>query len=333
MNERRLTHIPYVGLLAGLALFVGLIVYHDAAEVGAALSVAGGGVVIVALFHLLPIGLDAIGWWCVVPARERPRIRVFVFARWIGYSVNGLLPVMQVGGNVVRARLLARRGVPGVLAAASVVVDVTTLVFSQVLFALLGFALLFARLGAATPALPVVTGIGFMAVLVTAFYVAQRRGLFGGLIHNLERVVRVGGWFSASAEALDGAVRVLYARRRATTAATAWHLVSWVVGAGEVWIALHLLGRPTTFTTALLIESLGQVVRSLGFAIPGALGVQEAGYVVLGRMADLGPETSLALSLVQRVRDLLLGLPGLLVWWLEGAMTISQVAESRGGPG
>jgi putative membrane protein len=323
--------VPYAGLLAGLGLFIGLIGYHGVGEVSAALAAAGGGLVLVALFHLLPIALDALGWWCVLPARERPAVRTFVFARWIGYSVNGLLPVMQLGGNVVRARLLARHGVSGVRAAASVVVDVTTLVVSQVLFALLGFGLLVGRLGAATPAVPVVAGIALMAGLVRGFYLAQRRGLFGGLTRGLERVVGVGGWLTASAEAIDGAVRALYRRRRATAAATLWHLASWIVGAGEVWIALHFLGRPVTLTTALLIESLGQAVRSSAFAVPGALGVQEAGYLVLGRAVDLDPEASLALSLAQRVRDLILGLPGLLVWWLEGAASWSRAAGERAG--
>jgi putative membrane protein len=331
VKERALGSVPYAGLLLGLALFVGLITYHGAGAVGAALAAAGGGLVIVALCHLGPITLDAIGWWCVLPPRERPAVRTFVFARWIGYSVNSLLPVMQLGGNVVRARLLASRGVSGVRAAASVVVDVTTLVFSQVLFALLGFGLLGLRLGAETPAVPLVAGIVLIAAPVGGFYVVQRRGLFGGLTRSLERVVRVGGWLTASAEAIDEAVRALYRRRRATAAATCWHLASWIVGAGEVWVALHFLGSPVNLTTALLIESLGQVVRFSAFAVPGAIGVQEAGYLALGRTINLGPETSLALSLVQRVRDLLLGSPGLLVWWLGSATMGQRVAEEHGG--
>jgi len=309
-RARPLASLP---LLLGVALFTGLILYHGAAEVGAALAAAGAGLVLVALYHLLPIALDAIGWWCVLPAPGRPKIRTFVFARWVGYSVNGLLPVMQIGGNVARVRILMRGGVPGVRAVASTVVDVTTLVFSQVLFALLGVILLAARLGADTPAGPVLVGIA----LLGGFVLAQRRGFFGGLVRRFERVARVGDWLAASAEAIDAAVGELYQRRRAMAAATAWHLASWVVGAGEVWLALRFLGRPVDLATALLVESLGQVVRSSAFAVPGALGVQEAGYLVLGRTVALEPETSLALSLIQRVRDLILGLPGLLAWWLE----------------
>jgi putative membrane protein len=339
METRRETVRPfasarYTGLLLGLALFIGLITYTGIGEVGRALAVAGGGLVVVALFHLLPIALDALGWRCVLPPHERPPVRTFVFARWIGFSVNSLLPVMQVGGNVVRARLLARHGVAGVRAAASVVVDVTTLVFSQVLFALVGLGLLVARLGAETPAAPVAAGIFIMALLVLGFYVVQQRGLFAGLTRGLERIVRVGDWLTASAEAIDRAVHALYGRRRAMAAATGWHLLSWIVGGGEVWLTLYLLGHPVSLVTALLVESLGHAVRSAAFAVPGALGVQEAGYLVLGRVVDLGPEISLALSLAQRVRDLILGLPGLVVWWLDGAVAVPRVARQRvGEPG
>jgi putative membrane protein len=326
----------YASLLLGFSLLCGLLLYNGIAQVGAALATAGTGLVVVALFHLLPIALDARAWWHVLPPHERPPLGSYVFARWICFSINSLLPVMQVGGNVVRARLLARRGVDGVRAAASVVVDMTTLIFSQILFALLGLGLLAARFGADTPAAPVASGIAVMALLVLGFYLAQQRGLFAGLSQGLERVVGAGGWLTASATAIDEAVRALYARRGGTVAATAWHLASWIVGGAEVWLALHLLGHPVTLMTALLIESLGHAVRSAAFVVPGALGVQEAGYLALGRVVNLAPETALALSLAQRVRDLVLGLPGLVVWWMEGAIAVpegagGQASEPSGG--
>ena len=37
-----------------------------------------------------------------------------------------------------------------------------------------------------------------------------------------------------------------------------------------------------------MLESLGQAVRAGAFAVPGALGVQEGGYVMLGRVVGLG---------------------------------------------
>jgi hypothetical protein len=67
-----------------------------------------------------------------------------------------------------------------------------------------------------------------------------------------------------------------------------------------------------TWETALLLESLGQAVRGAAFAIPGSLGVQEGGFLLLAPFAGLTADTALALSLAKRAREVLLGIPGLL---------------------
>jgi hypothetical protein len=72
-----------------------------------------------------------------------------------------------------------------------------------------------------------------------------------------------------------------------------------------------------------MLESLGQAVRAGAFAVPGALGVQEGGYVMLGRVVGLEPETALALSLTKRVRELVLGIPGLIAWQLDAAASLT----------
>jgi hypothetical protein len=65
---------------------------------------------------------------------------------------------------------------------------------------------------------------------------------------------------------------------------------------------------------AVALESLSQAISTAAFLIPGALGVQEAGFVGLGALVGMGPEVALALALSRRVRDLVLYGPGLLVW-------------------
>jgi uncharacterized membrane protein YbhN (UPF0104 family) len=85
-----------------------------------------------------------------------------------------------------------------------------------------------------------------------------------------------------------------------------------VIGAGEVYIALRLLGSPVGWPDALMLESLGQAIRGAAFAIPGALGVQEGGYLLLAPFAGLAPDAALALSFAKRAREILLGVPGLI---------------------
>src|SRR5262245_44291488 len=319
-HGKPLTAGVYPGPAGGVLLFTALLAYHGAHQVGAALGVAGSGLIVVALYHLFPLVLDALGWWRLL-AGERPPFRTIVFGRWLGESVNTLLPAMQVGGNLVKARFLTRRGIPGTTAGASVVVDVTLLVLSQILFTLVGLTLLLVHLGGGSLTAPVLAGLAVMGTLLGGFYLAQRRGLFAVLAGLLERVARGTDWttLSASASALDESVARLYRDRPALAVAAGWHFLSWVVGAGEVWLALTVLGHPVEFPTALLLESLGQTIRAGAFLVPGALGVQEGGYLLLGRVVGLAPETSLALSLAKRVRELLLGVPGLIAWQIEGA--------------
>jgi putative membrane protein len=319
--------LAYPGLAIGLALFTALLAAHGVTEVGAALRAAGLGLLLVAAFHLLPMLGDAIGWRRLLPSELRPPVRTMLWARWIGESVNGLLPVLQVGGNIVKASLLARTGVGGAVSGATVVVDVTLVMLTQIVFTIIGLALLLAFIGGHPLALPVAVGLVIMGSILAAFYAAQRQGVFGALAELLVRFGR-GRWAGlvTGGDAIDASVAVLYRQRRTIAASSAWHLLSWLLGTGEVWLALWFLGQPVGLGEAVMLESLGQAVRAGAFAVPGALGVQEGGYVMLGPVVGLGPETALALSLAKRVRELVLGVPGLIAWQLDAA---AAVAEAR----
>ena len=59
--------------------------------------------------------------------------------------------------------------------------------------------------------------------------------------------------------------------------------------------------------------------------VPGALGALEGSFVLLGALFGLPAETTLAIALSKRVRELVLGLPGLFVWhWIEGHYLLRQ---------
>lgn len=317
-----LSRSGYTALAAGLLLLTGLIAFNGAGEVLAVLASAGWGLLVVALFHILPMLADALGWRALVasPVSASAILKL----RWIGESINSLLPVFQVGGTVVKAQLLARRGVESSTAGASVVVDVTTLAGAQLVFTLLGMALLLEHLGGRTLLVPLLAGVAVMSSLVTAFFVLQRRGLFAAIVRGINRLRRGRSQtLAAGAEELDQRVAALYGEPRAIGWALAWHFLAWVLGAGEVWLALHFVGHPVSWETALLLESLGQAIRVAAFIVPGAMGVQEGGFLVLGRAVGLAPETCLALSLSKRVREIVLGVPGLVAWQLEGALAKS----------
>jgi putative membrane protein len=240
-----------------------------------------------------------------------------VFARWIGESVNSLLPAGQIGGPVMMVRQLSQRGLRMRDAAAAITVSTTLQALAQIVFAMLGL-LLFGASAAhgamhdlQTAAL-IATGV--LAAMIIGFYMAQRRGLFGKALRVMSKVFGKRDWsaLTTRADAVDVAVRELYDQRGKVAASFALSLAGWIIGTVEVWLALRFLGHPVGWVDALLLESLGQAIRGAAFAIPGSLGIQEGGYLLLAPLVGLPPEAALALSLVKRARELLLGLPGLL---------------------
>src|SRR5439155_624664 len=241
----------------------------------------------------------SLGQFGFDPAVERPALRTVVSARWIAESINQLLPALHVGGNVVRARRLARAGMPGPLAGASVVVDITLHLFAQMLFTMLGLSLLLVSVRGAGINGSAIAGLVLSAVGAAGFYLMQRRGLFATLAALLRGVVRSDDWSPLidGAGAMDVWVRHLYRHPRALAVAEIWHVLSWLLGAGETWLALRFLGHPVELTTALVIESLGEGIRTAAFPVPAALGVQEGGFVLLGGLFGLTPSVSVALSL------------------------------------
>jgi uncharacterized protein (TIRG00374 family) len=107
---------------------------------------------------------------------------------------------------------------------------------------------------------------------------------------------------------------MIYAARSNVVASAVVHLGGWAIGVAEVAIVFAFMGHPVSIGEALVIESLLHAVRGAAFAIPSALGAQEGALVVLCAAFGIPPEQAIALSLVKRAADLVLGVPGLLGW-------------------
>lgn len=306
----------YAIWLAGFALLLALIARQGFFEVSSALAVAGFGMIWVTAYHLVPLFADTLAWHFLLPRRHHVPLLDLLWMRWLAESVNSLLPVAQLGGEFLKTRLLMLRRIPGATAGASAVGDLTTTAIAQVVFCALGVLLLAQYSNSGSAAWELLAGLGVLALLLVGFYAAQRAGLFFYLARGLERIGGQREWLSlsGSAAALDRAVNRLYQRQSAFWAACLFHLMGWIMGTGEVWLALYFLGYPVTLAEAFILESLITAVRAAAFAVPGALGVQEGGLMVIAPLVGLSPDTGLSLSLARRVRELTLGLPGLIAW-------------------
>ena len=318
--RRRRPRRRFAFVALGLGLLVWVIWRYGWREVGEAFVQAGWGIVWVSLFHFAPIACDTLGWRQLF--RPRPVIglsRLFVI-RWIGESVNNLLPVAQVGGDVLRMRLAARAGGPLATSAAATLVDFTIGLLTQMAVALVAMGLLTWQVGPSGPLGWLLLGIIVFTALIGGFVAVQAWGLFrriGRFASSIWRVFNRSSeaGLSARVEEVDGRVHSLYHLPRALAGCAAWRLASWTVGSVEIWLATYFLGSPVEPLDAFILHAVTMAIRSIAFIVPAGLGVQEGGFVLVGQMLGLSGPTALALGLVRRAREILVGAPGLAAWW------------------
>jgi len=309
-----------LGLGAAAAVF--LYATSDLSKILSALQTAGWGIAAVLAVHVPQTLAATAAWRAVIPAEGAPLLgRMFVL-RWVKDAVNALLPVAQVGGDVVRTRLLIRSGVKARTAIASSIVDVAISTASLFIYMLmgLGFLVLSPQKGVDATLAPRAAAVA--VVVAIAVVAAPRLGLFRWIERATLRLTKRQEWAEEEQEEeetpgdLQDAIVDLYRRRKPVLICAAWHVGAWLLGAVETYVNISILGLEPTWAEAFLIDSLGQGFRAAGFLIPGALGVQEGGYVVLFGMFGMPMEQALAFSTIRRIRELALGVPGLAAWAL-----------------
>jgi putative membrane protein len=301
--------------LIGVAVATALLAREGFVAVLGAFAAAGVGVVWSSLFHLVSMGLNARAWQLLLPRGRGSSLPFVGWLVWVREAVNGLLPVARVGGEVASARLLVHAGVPGPDAAASVIVDVTVGLATQLAFTFAGLGLLAAgHPGAAlVRTVWIAAAVGVPVVLVLA--AVQRAALFSRLARLARAIAgRRLEALASGAPRLDAAIDGIYRRRGRLLRCAAWQLAGWAAGAGEVWIFLRFQGAPVGIGDALAIEAVVQAASSAGFLVPAALGVQEGAFLAAGTAVGLLPGAALALALARRAREVLLFVPALVAW-------------------
>jgi putative membrane protein len=219
-----------------------------------------------------------------------------------------------VGGFVFGARAVTLLGVPWPVATASTVVDVTAEFLAQLAFTALGLVVLLLRAPDSSLATPLELGLGLAVAAAVAFIFLQSRAapLFARIGHRI-----AGRWLNEAqdrVQAVQTEMSEIYRQPLRLALGWAVHLLGWITTGVAGWIAYRLLGVPVDLEAALAIEALLSALAAIAFLVPVNAGVQEAGYAGLGAIFGIPPEISLSVSLIRRARDLVIGVPVLLIW-------------------
>jgi uncharacterized protein (TIRG00374 family) len=299
-------------LIVGVGIFAALVWQAGPAEVWSQLRGFGWKLLLFLLPSILMYLVDALAWRTCF--REPPPmgfLRLFL-VRMAGESLNNTLPSAYMGGEPIKALLLQREGISGAEGMASVIVAKTAMTVAQILFVLTGIACA----GLATQAegnLPaLITGSLLCAVFAMAAmalaYAGQRYGLGRMLLGFSGRTGLLRDWIESQREGLERMDETLGAfyrhdQRRFWISAGLFFL-GWSCEVAEVAVFAWLLGIPLGLSALIAIGALATVVKAAGFFLPGSLGAQEGGNVLLFLGFGLTHVSAITFSILRRFREL-----------------------------
>jgi putative membrane protein len=308
-------HLSYILALVGVLIGVVLVAYFGLGNVMTSVSKIGWPeFALIVGWQLVLFIILGVGWDVIMPVREGRRFWVPIWGRMVRDAAANCLPFSQVGGFIFGARAVTLQGIEWHTATASTVVDVTAEFLAQIVFACIGLAILLLRVPGSNITGAVEAGIGAAVAACFAFIWLQR-GVSSIFVRLGTRIA--GNRFQDAKERIDvvqAELSLIYGHTGRLAIGVFIHLVGWICTGVAGWIAFHALGVPLDFDDAMAIEALLSAAAAIAFLVPVNAGVQEAGYAGLGAVFGVPPEVSLGVSLVRRGRDLVVGVPILLLW-------------------
>ncbi len=313
----------YIALVVGLAAAIALIAWRGIDTVAAVVAPLGAGILLLPLIYVPHIFGASTSWSLIFPAGQRPSFPVMLRTIWIGIAVETLLPLAGLAAEIVKARLMIRAGVRPIEAGSVALVDMTVQLVTLVVWGVIGVAALVDSGTQDTLFWPAVGGACFLGLFVVLFLLAQHAGLLGAFARRAARRLSSERWrgISDGVVEIERTIRSIYDRPWRILFAGTVRCCTRSVMAVELWVAAWMMGHPIAPGDALMFIGVVGTIRAIAFILPGGWGLQEASYMLLGQVVGVSPDVALALSLASRARELILGLPALLVW---------HFSESRG---
>jgi uncharacterized protein (TIRG00374 family) len=262
--------------------------------------------------------LNTITWGlALVETQHKSRFRRLFCARLAGEAVNCITPIINLGGEPLKAYLL-RNQIPLPDGIASVVIDRTVHTLSGIAFVSFGVGLAITRLS-----IPISVKIALICSMslytigaVLGVIIQQRKPAvaFLGLLHRLKIKFPRLEAKREGAILLDTRLIQFYRKHKFRFSLMfTLRLLAWTLGVFEVWLILSFWAVKVNFSAAFLINTLTLIINVAFAFIPLSLGASEGGQVFIFMALGLTPGFGLSLGIVRRLRMLSWVLSGLIL--------------------
>jgi uncharacterized membrane protein YbhN (UPF0104 family) len=180
------------------------------------------------------------------------------------------------------------------------------------------------------------------ALLLLAFPCTFLVALWRGY-HPLSTTVKLAGrllrrpfahshWAQALYHSEEQAIWLCHTHPRVVGIGFLISILTWVGVLGEFWLLTHMLGLSLTPLQAL--TSLVAARIAILLPVPAGLGTLEAGQVLAMQIVGADPSAGIAIAVVIRARDLVLGLVGLALggihlWQSTGMLKMAGIMQPQ----
>ena len=322
-----------IALVVGVAAVAAAVVYAGAGAVARAVeNLRISGLLLLVILHLPIVVLMGFAWWQVAGDDPPASHWRFAWARFVRDAAGEILPFLQLGGLVFGLRALGRGGRALTVGAVSASIDGIIELTAKLPYALAALLTLLA-LAPQSPLARLLAAALAMTGVFVAILLFMRRSL-GASLQAMARAVsaRWPGVISPEDDPGGRAVQACFesilSQHRRLWSGFALHLCCWFLGAAEAWVIFRLLGVDLTLWQALAIDGTVMGLRTFGWMVPGALGIQEGSYLLAAAVFGVPPAAAIAASLARRARDLVLG-AGILGIAAVGDANFSLVRRSQ----
>lgn len=289
---------------------------------------------IVAL-ELATNAFNALAWWLTFPPRNRRGQLIELFlVRLAGSALNQTIPAAAMGGEPIKVLLLRHR-FPLSMATASVLSAKLADALARALFISCGMLLVSRSLKAEVlPVESLSAGFVLTAAGIALFMALQVRGLAdssGRLAAGLRSLGKWGGRIELGLTLAGRDLRELYkSRPRDFAAATALSFAAQGFGVVQVWLLMGGLGLGRDWFSSIAIEAFSVLVSFVLFVVPGSLGVQEGGKVLIFAALGLPISAGLSMGVAFRLNALAIVAVGFAALvWLRARKTIAVAPDSN----
>jgi uncharacterized protein (TIRG00374 family) len=294
------------------------------AEVSNNLRMVGLEAILILIgLNVLIFGLFSLRWWLILRAQGYKLSFISIISyRLSGFGVTYFTPGPQFGGEPLQVYLLNQReGIGTSAAAASVTVDKLLELLANFTFLLVGVVVLVFGgflVGRTSPGLIV---FPFILLVLPAIYLIalwNRNFPISSIVCKLEdrfpnhaRLHRIRNTLMETEKLVS---EFCQKNTIDLLAAAALSIGIWILMILEFSLMLQFLGASLSLAQVLIALTAARLAFLL--PLPAGLGTLEAGQVMAMGLIGVNPVVGISLSLLIRVRDVLLGGLGL---WLGGS--------------